>query len=126
MKNPVVYKKINKTYITFVLDGTTGEDNDFINPFIEKGISLSYAPHSYLLLKNSSSGKGTRLVLIKKLIPTGKGEILSIGGMVLKPEDLRNFTHMYTTFIKTKQIYNLYGIETNGIIFKVMGVIELI
>jgi hypothetical protein len=24
---------------------------------------------------------------------------------------------MYTTFIKTKQIYNSYGIETNGIIF---------
>ena len=44
-----------------------------------------------------------------------------MGGMVLKPEDLRNFTHMYTTFIKTKQMYSLYGIETNGIIFQGHG-----
>ena len=72
MKNPVVYKKINKAYITFVLDGTRVEDDDFINLFIEKGIPLSYAPHSDLLLKNSLSGKETRLDLIKKLIAMEK------------------------------------------------------
>ena len=72
MKNPVVYKKINKAYITFVLDGTRVEDDDFIKLFIEKGIPLSYAPHSDLLLKNSLSGKETRLDLIKKLIAMEK------------------------------------------------------
>ena len=121
IKNPVVYKKINKAYFTFVLDGTRREDDDFINLFIEKGIPLTYVPHSDYLLHNSFSGKETRLDLIKKLIATVKGEILSMAGNVLIPENLRNFSEMYNTFIKTKQMYNLYGIETNGIIFRGHG-----
>ena len=43
IKNPVVYKKINKAYFTFVLDGLKAEEEDFINLFIEKGIPLSLA-----------------------------------------------------------------------------------
>ena len=41
--------------------------------------------------------------------------------MVLTPEDLGNFSKMYTTFIKTKQMYASFGIETNGIIFQGHG-----
>ena len=120
-KNPVIFKKINKAYITFTLDGTRGEDDDYIHLFIEKGIPLSYVPNSEQLLQNAFSGKETRLDLIKKLIATGKGEILSLAGLVLTPEDLGNFSKMYNTFIKTKQMYKSFGIETNGIIFRGHG-----
>lgn len=53
--------------------------------------------------------------MIKKLIKTGKDEILSMGGMVLTPENLRSFSKIYTNFIETKKIYNLYGMEQKQI-----------
>ena len=56
-KNPVVYKKINKAYISFVIDGTMSEDEIFINLFIEIGIPLSLATVPDLLIENSKSGK---------------------------------------------------------------------
>ena len=36
IKNPIVYKKINKAYLTFVLEDTRREDEDYINLFLEK------------------------------------------------------------------------------------------
>ena len=117
IKNPIVYKKINKAYITFVLDGTRPEDEDNINLFIKKGIPLSLAPIPERFIENTLSGKKTLLNIIQELIATGKGEILSLGGMVLTEDNLGNFSEMYTTFIKTKQMFNFYGMETNGIIF---------
>ena len=116
-KNPVVYKKINKAYISFVIDGTMPEDEIFINLFIEKGIPLSLATVPDLLMENSKSGKKTRLDIIKKLIETGKGEILSFNERnVLTEEKLGNYNEMFNTFIKTKQMFNFYGIEVNGVI----------
>ena len=56
-KNPVIYKKINKAYITFVLDGTRGEDDEYIYLFIEKGIPLSYVPNSEQLLEKLFRGR---------------------------------------------------------------------
>ena len=41
-KNPVVYKKINKAYISFVIDGTMSEDEIFINLFIEICQKMKY------------------------------------------------------------------------------------
>ena len=121
IKNPIVYKKINKAYITFVLDGTRPEDEDNINLFIKKGIPLSLAPIPERFIENTLSGKKTLLNIIQELIATGKGEILSLGGMVLTEDNLGNFSEMYTTFIKTKQMFNFYGMETNGIIFRGHG-----
>ena len=62
--------------------------------------------------------------MIKKLIETGKGEIFSMGGMVLATENLGSFSKIYTTFIKTKKIFNSYGIESKRIIPRGHGVIE--
>ena len=56
-KNPVIYKKIDKGYITFVLDGTRGEDDEYINLFIVKGIPLSYVPNSEQLLEKLFRGR---------------------------------------------------------------------
>ena len=116
IKNPIVYKKINKAYITFIMDDTRKEDEDYINLFIEKGIPLSLATVPERLIDNALSGTKTRLDMLKKIIATGKAEILGISSGVLTEEKLGNFSEMYNAFIKVKQMFNLYGIEVNGII----------
>ena len=56
--------------------------------------------------------------MIKKAIKTGKCEILSRNGEgPLTQEKLGNYNEMYITFIKTKQMFNFYDIEVNGVIF---------
>ena len=54
--------------------------------------------------------------MVKKLLSTGKGEVLSLHEEIITKEKLENFSEMYKTFIKTKQMLNIYGIEVNGII----------
>jgi flagellar biosynthesis chaperone FliJ len=46
INNPIVYKKINKAYLTFVLEDGRMEIEEYINLFIEKGIPLSFATSS--------------------------------------------------------------------------------
>ena len=116
IKNPVVYKKINKAYITFIMEDTRTEDETYINVFIEKGIPLSLATIPERLIDNALSGTKTRLDMVKKLISTGKGEILSLFAGLLTEENVGNFSVMYRAFIKTKQMLNMYGIEVNGVI----------
>ena len=119
IENPVVYKKINKAYITFVIEETMAEDEKYINLFMEKGIPLSLATNPELLIDNALSGNYTRLEMIKKIISTGKGEVLSLnGGGVITKEKLGNYNEMYKVFIKTKQMFNIYGIEVNGAILR--------
>ena len=101
IKNPIVYKKINKAYLTFVLEGTRREDEDYINLFLEKEIPLSLATIPERLIENTISGTKTRLDMVKKIISTKKGEILSIGGG-LTENSLGNFSEMYNAFIKRK------------------------
>jgi hypothetical protein len=98
IKNPIVYKKINKAYLTFVLDDTGKGDEDYINLFIEKGIPLSLGTVPEELIDNTLSGTKTRLDIIKKLISTGKGEILGFVGK-LTEEAIGNFSEMYRVFI---------------------------
>ena len=116
IKNPIVYKKINKAYFTFVLDNTRMEDEDYINLFIEKEIPLSLATIPENLIENTISRTKTRLDMVKKLLSTGKGEVLSLHDGIITKEKIENFSEMYKTFIKTKQMLNIYGIEVNGII----------
>ena len=118
VRNPVVYQKIKKAYISFMIDGTSSHDETYINLFIEKGIPLSLATIPERLIDNASSGTKTNLDMVKKLIATGKGEILSFNGEgVLTKEKLGDYNEMYKIFIKPKQIFNIYGIEVNGAIF---------
>ena len=53
-ENPVVYKKIKKPYISFVMDQISWLNEEVIDLFIEKGIpiSIAVAPEK---LKTSSS-----------------------------------------------------------------------
>ena len=101
IKNPIVYKKINKAYLTFVLEGTRREDEDYINLFLEKEIPLSLATIPERLIENTISGTKTRIDMVKKIISTKKDEILSIGGG-LTENSLGIFSEMYNAFIKKK------------------------
>ena len=114
IKNPIVSKKIKKAYIIFVLEDTMKEDENFINLFIEKGIPLSLATTPEQLIDNSLSGKKTKLEMVQKLISTGKGEVLGVAGPITE-NTIGNFSEMYRSFIIKKQIFNMYGIEVNGI-----------
>ena len=115
IKNPIVYKKINKAYLTVVLEGTRREDEDYINLFLEKEIPLSLATIPERLIENSISGTKSRIDMVKKIISTKKDEILSISGG-LTENSLGILSEMYNAFIKRKQMFNMYGIEVNGII----------
>ena len=117
-ENPIVYKKIKKSYISFVMDQISRLNEEVIDLFIEKGIPLSLAVAPEKLKTSTSKGAKTNLDVVKKLIATGKGEILSYNGEgVLTEERIGNYNEMYKTFIKTKQMFNFYGIEVNGAIF---------
>ena len=114
-ENPVVYKKIKKPYISFVMDQISWLNEEVIDLFIEKDIPLSIAAAPEKLKIGSSNAFKTNLDVVKKLIATGKGEILSYNGEgVLTEERIGNYNEMYKTFIKAKQLFNFYGIEVNG------------
>ena len=116
-QNPVLYKNIKKSYITFLIYQISNLNEKTIELFIEKGIPLSYAIIPESLINVASSGTKTNLEVIRNLIKTGKGEALGLSGNgKLTEESIGNYNEMYKTFIKTKQILNYYGIEANGII----------
>ena len=116
-KNPVVYKKIKKPYITFAMNIIDTINEEIINLFIEKDIPISLSLSAGLLIDNGSSQTKTHLEIIKNLISIGKGEVLSCNSAgVITEENIGNYNHMYKTFIKPKQMFNFYGIEVNGII----------
>ena len=53
--------------------------------------------------------------MVQKLISTGKGEVLAVAGPITE-NTTGNFSEMYKSFIIKKQIFNIYGIEVNGIV----------
>ena len=57
IKNPVVYKNIKKTYITFTMDIAGPINEEIINLFIEKDIPLSLSVSAHALIENGSSQK---------------------------------------------------------------------
>ena len=118
VKNPIVYKKIKKAYISFVMDETRSEDEEFITLLIEKEIPFSLATVPEQLIYNSLSCTKTNLELIKRAIEKGKCEILSrneVGSLTI--EKISNYNEIYKYFIKTKQLFNFYEIEVNRAIF---------
>lgn len=116
IKNPVVYKKIKKPYITFAMDVPSALNEEIINLFIEKDIPISLSLSAQALTENGSSQTKTNLEIIKNLISIRKGEVINFNSAsVITKENIGNYNHLYKTFIKPKQLFNFYGIEVNGI-----------
>ena len=99
------------------MEQITNVNEEIINLFIEKGIPLTLTVAPEKLKCSSSNWNKTNLDVVKNFIKTGKGEVLNYNGEgVLTEERIANYNEMYKTFIKTKQLFNFYGIEVNGAI----------
>lgn len=114
-KDPTVYKKLDKAYITFVNDDTWGSIDEYAKLFMDKKVPLVLATVPELLIENASSQKETRLDVARRVEAAG-GEIIAHNGGVLKQEDFSDYDAMYSFFVRTKQLFNYYGFDTNGII----------
>ena len=115
VKDKTVYDKFDKAYITFVNDDTWGSIHDYANLFIEKDIPLVLATIPELLIENSSSTEETRLEVARRVEQAG-GEIIAHNGAPLTREGFSDYSTMYSYFVRTKQMFNAYNLDVNGII----------
>lgn len=114
-KDKVLYKKLDKAYITFVNDDTRESLDEYAKLFMDKKIPLVLATVPELLIENASSQKETRLEVARRVEEAG-GEIIAHNGGVLTQEGFSDYNLMYSFFIRTKQLFNYYGFDVNGII----------
>lgn len=110
-----VYQKPDKAYITFVNDDTRSPMDQFADLFIEKKVPLVLATLPDQLIENASSEQETRLEVARRVEAAG-GEIIAHNGAPLTKEGMENYNTMYSFFVKTKQMFNYYGFDVNGII----------
>lgn len=110
-----VYQKPDKAYITFVNDDTRTGMDQYADLFLSKNIPLVLATVPELLIENASNQKETRLEVARRVVDAG-GEILAHNGGVLTEEKLSDYNEMYAVFVKSKQIFNQYGLDVNGAI----------
>ena len=114
-EDKTVYRNSEKACITFVNDDTWGSIDEFSEMFIEKDIPLVLATLPELLIENASSQKETRLDVARRVEAAG-GEIIAHNGGVLTQEGFSDYNTMYSFFVRTKQMFNYYGFDVNGII----------
>lgn len=114
-KDPTLYKKPDKAYITFVNDDTWGSIDEYAQLFIDKEMPLVLATIPELLIENASSQEETRLDVARRVEAAG-GEIIAHNGGVLTQEGFSDYNTMYSFFVRSKQLFNYYGFDTNGII----------
>ena len=114
-KDRTVYQKPNKAYITFVNDDTRSPMDQFADLFIEKKVPLVLATVPESLIENASSEKETRLEVARRVEAAG-GEIIAHNGGVLTKEGMEDYNTMYSFFVRTKQMFQHYGFDVNGII----------
>lgn len=114
-QDKTVYKNLDKAHITFVNDDTWGAIDEYAELFMSKDIPLVLATIPELLIENASSQKETRLDVARRVEQAG-GEIIAHNNGVLTQEDFSDYNKMYTFYARTKQIFNYYGFDVNGII----------
>jgi len=113
--DPIIYKELDKGYITFVNDDTKPNVDKFANLFISKNIPLCFAAVADNLLNNASNLKETRLEVALKIQEAG-GEILAHNAPVITSETINDNDFMYNYFIIQKQLLKKMGLNVNGII----------
>ena len=89
--------------------------DEYAELFIKRKIPLVLATVPELLIENASSQKETRLQVARRVEEAG-GEIIAHNGGVLTQEGFSDYSTMYSFFVRTKQIFNYYGFDVNGII----------
>lgn len=114
-KDPILYKKTDKAYITFVNDDTRWQMDQYADLFIEKKVPLVLATVPELLIENNSVQTETRLQVARRVVDAG-GEVIAHNATPLTQEGFSDYGTMYSFFVKTKQLFNFYGFDVNGII----------
>ena len=114
-KDPTLYKNPEKAYITFVNDDTRSGMDEYADLFISKNVPLVLATVPGALLDNASSQKETRLDVARRVEAAG-GEIMAHNATPLTQDGFSDYNTMYSFFIRTKQTFNYYGFDVNGII----------
>ena len=114
-KDRTVYQKLDKAYITFVNDDTRPAVDTYADLFIEKQVPLVLATVPEALIENASSGTETRLEVARRVQQAG-GEIMAHNATPLTEDGLSDYSTMYSFFVRTKQLFNDYDLDVNGII----------
>ena len=115
VKDKTLYDRIDKAYITIVNDDTRAPISVFADIFIEKKFPLVLATVPGALIENAEGEKETRLEVCRRVVEAG-GEIIAHNGGVLTQEGFSDYNTMYQFFVQTKQDFNHYGFDVNGII----------
>ena len=115
VQDKTVYRKPDKACITFVNDDTRPAIDTYADLFMEKNVPLVLATVPELLIDNASSGEETKLEVARRVEQAG-GEIIAHNGGVLTKEGLTDYNTMYSFFVRTKQLFNYYDFDVNGII----------
>lgn len=114
-KDRTVYKKPNKAYVTFVNDDTRASMSEYADLFIDKGVPLVLATVPEMLIEDAYNQTETRLEVARRVEAAG-GEIIAHNGGVLTQEGFSDYNTMYSFFVRTKQLFNYYDFDVNGII----------
>lgn len=114
-EDKTLYKKLDKAYITFVNDDTRPGVDKYADLFISKKVPLVLATVPEALIENASSGKEIRLQVARRVEAAG-GEIIAHNAVPLTQEGFSDYSTMYSCFVRTKQLFNYYGFDVNGII----------
>lgn len=114
-KDKTLYKKLDKAYITFVNDDTRASINEYADLFISRDVPLVLATVPELLIEDAYNQTETRLEVARRVEDAG-GEILAHNATPLTEEGFCDYNTMYSFFVRTKQLFNYYNFDVNGII----------
>ena len=113
--NQTLIREPDKGYITFVNDDTRPCIDKVADIFTEKEVPLVIAALPDSFMENSSNQTETRLQSVQRLMAIGS-ELMAHNGMVLTEDGFSDYNTMFSIFVRTKQIFNNYGFDVNGII----------
>jgi len=114
-KDPIIYKNLDKAYITFVNDDATQEVDQFSDLFINKHVPLCLAVIAENLPNYASNGKETRLEVALRVQEAG-GEILAHNINVITSDTIDDTDFMYQYFVAQKKLLTRSGLDIHGII----------
>lgn len=115
LEDPVLYKKLDKAYITFVNDDSRWQMDQYADLFLKKDVPLCLAVVPEALIENASNQQETRLEVVRRVVAAG-GEVLAHNAEPLTEEGFADYSTMYSYFVKTKLFFNYYDLDVNGII----------
>lgn len=114
-KDRTVFKKVKKGIINFSFTCYSNNPNEYVDFFLENDIPVTLVFNPENFVENCKGNKETRLDVSKRLIKSGKGEVLPYNNLGLLKSNLNNYTELYRTFIRPKQYFNNYGLDASGL-----------